>query len=133
MLRLIVKGKRKDTEERLTGFGFKLENNEYIILTDKGEFPIIPSSLMVINLEEAKEDNRLNIPQKNITGLHDAVMATCIGYLKNKNMYGVEEISFNADSIGNSVDAGCWMPDCDSSLYIYGYIDGRRKLIGNSI
>ena len=125
-----IVGRKLGSGEKVNGYGLKFVNNETIIITDNGEEPIIPSSLSIRGVEDIETFEENVIPNKNIRELHDRLMETTLSYLNEKKFNCVDEINFSIDSMMSSIERNKWHPSTDSCISLYGYEDGKRKIIG---
>lgn len=125
-----VVGKRLGSGEKVIGYGVKFIDNETIIITDNGDEVIIPSSLSIRGIEDAQCFEEEVMPNKNIRELHDKLMETTLSYLNENKFNCVDEINFSADSMISSIERNKWHPSTDSCISLYGYEDGKRKIIG---
>lgn len=130
---IIVKGKSVETGSKINGFGVKWVDNKVVIITEKGDVPIIPTSLNIINLPDKETFVEEVLSQEEINNLHEFLMQALIDYLKKNNIFCVDEISFDVDSLKESINYGKWIPSTDSSLLLSGYEDGKNKIIGYSM
>lgn len=125
-----IVGRKLGSGEKVNGYGLKFVNNETVIITDNGEEPIIPSSLSIRGVEDIETFEENAIPNENIRELHDKIVETVLSYLNAHNFNFVDEITFSADGLISSIKTNNWIPSTDSSICLYGYEDGKRKIIG---
>lgn len=72
-------------------------------------------------------ENTSKIPQDILFGFHQALVQCCIDYISKHKLHDIEEVSFKADSLQDSVNFGSWHPSTDSSLIAYGYIKNNEN------
>ena len=130
---IIVRGKSVDTGNKINGTGVKWLDDKVFVITEKGDVQIIPTSLIITNLPDKETFVEEVLSQEEINNLHEFLMQTLIDYLKKNNIFCVDEISFDVDSLKESINHGKWIPSTDSSLLLSGYEDGKNKIIGYSM
>lgn len=130
---IIVKGKSVENGDKINGFGVKWLDNKVVVITEKGDIPIIPTSLFITNLPDKETFVEKVLSQEEINHLHEFLMQTLIDYFKKNNIFRVDEISFNVDNLNESINYGKWIPSTDSSLLLSGYEEGENKIIGYSM
>lgn len=130
---IIVRGKSVDTGNKINGTGVKWLDDKVFVITEKGDVQIIPSSLIITNLPDKETFVEEVLSQEEINNLHEFLMQTLIDYFKKNNIFCVDEISFDVDSLKESINYGKWIPSTDSSLLLSGYEDGKNKIIGYSM
>lgn len=132
-MKITFRGTRTDTRERIEGVGVKSYDDEIVIITEQGEFPIIPTTLRITGKKEILPFEEPTMTQKQVRDLHETIMSAAITYLSQNKIKGVDEISFGADGLETSVELGYWTPATDSSLYVYGYENEEKREIGHNI
>lgn len=130
---IIVRGKSVDTGNKINGTGVKWLDDKVFVITEKGDVQIIPTSLIITNLPDKETFVEEVLSQEEINNLHEFLMQTLIDYFKKNNIFCVDEISFDVDSLKESINYGKWIPSTDSSLLLSGYEDGKNKIIGYSM
>ena len=56
----------------------------------------------------------------NASELQELLMQTTIDFIKERELIDVDDVSFSADSLKESVNYGKWVPSTDSYLALYG-------------
>lgn len=129
---LIFVGRNLHTNEKVKGCGIKQIGENYILICEDGDVPIIPSSLMFINDKKLETYSKQVMSKEQINNLHELLVSTVINYLNDNNIKEVEEVDFSVDCLNDSVKYNKWVPSTDSSILICGYEDSERRIIGFS-
>lgn len=58
--------------------------------------------------------------------LQKRLMQTCIDYINEIGDEHIEEVSFRADSLQCSAEAGEWRPESDSSCLLFGIQEDKN-------
>lgn len=128
----IVMGRTPETRIKVEGYGIKFMGDRTFVITNDGEKEIIPSSVR-IRLDEQESVVTEVMTQEQISEMHNLLVQTVIDYLKSHNITNVDEVTFSADGLQTSIEYGAWTPATDSGLHLYGYEDGKNKLVGFSM
>lgn len=132
MDRKIVKG-RLMNNKRVDGYGIKFIGSEIYIITESGEYPIMPGSLRIIHDNEPEQNTETQLPREKVTELHNLLVNTVVNFLKENNLTQVDELSFGADGLMSSIEFGKWTPGTDSNLSLYSVENGKFVRTGYSI
>lgn len=132
-MKITFRGTKIGLNERIEGIGVKVIDNEMLIITKDGEYPIVPSTLRISGIHNVELMSEQRMTDKQIEGLHETIMSSVITYLRENKIKGVDEVGFRADGLEPSVEMGRWTPATDSSINIYGFEDSKRKDIGHRI
>ena len=127
----IVMGRTPETRTKVEGYGVKFMGDRTFVITNDGEKEIIPSSVR-IRLDEQETVVTEVITQEQLSEMHNLLVQTVIDYLKSHNITNVDEVTFSADGL-QTIEYGAWTPATDSGLHLYGYEDGKNKLVGFSM
>lgn len=106
MVGKIVMGRTPETRTKVEGYGVKFMGDRTFVITNDGEKEIIPSSVRII-LDEPETVVTEVITQEQLNEMHNLLVQTVIDYLRTKAT--------------------------NSGLYLYGYEDGKNKLVGFSM
>lgn len=128
----IVMGRTPETRTKVEGYGVKFMGDRTFVITNDGEKEIIPSSVR-IRLDEQETVVTEVITQEQLSEMHNLLVQTVIDYLRTNNITNVDEVTFSADGLQTSIEYGAWTPATDSGLRLYGYEDGKNKLVGFSM
>lgn len=128
----IVIGRAPETRIKVEGYGVKFMGDRTFVVTNDGEKEIIPSSVR-IRLDEQETVVTEVMTQEQISEMHNLLVQTVIDYLRTNNITNVDEVTFSADGLQTSIEYGAWTPATDSCLHLYGYEDGKNKLVGFSM
>ena len=129
----LIMGRIPETRTKVEGYGVKFMGNQTFVITNDGEIEIIPSSLRICNMDQTEQFNIEVMTKEQVGDLHKLLVQTTIDYLRSQNITDVDEVSFGVDGLTASIEYGYWTPGTDSSMSLYGYEDGKNKLIGHSI
>lgn len=56
----------------------------------------------------------------NASELQELLMQTTIDFIKERGLIDIDDVSFSADGLKESIDYGKWVPSTDSYLALYG-------------
>ena len=134
MKNLRVFAKRKDSNEKLKGTGINVIGDTAILYNQYASYEVEPESVLLradnhtmLDYDNPTTDNKLAFQ------LHEKLLQTVIDFMVENDINDVEEIQFSADSLQISKQYRKWTPATDSGLTLFGYQDGKRKKIIESI
>ena len=61
--------------------------------------------------------------QSDIMDLHILLVQTCINFIKERELFDIDEVNFSVDGLEEGVEYGEWTPGVDSSLSVVGLQD----------
>lgn len=58
--------------------------------------------------------------KEDIRELHNLLVQTCINFIREKELYDINEVSFGVDGLEEGAEYGEWTPGVDSSISVIG-------------
>lgn len=65
--------------------------------------------------------------QSDIRDLHNLLVQTCINFIKERELFDINEVSFGVDGLEEGVEYGEWTPGVDSSISVVGLQDDGKS------
>ena len=132
MSKIVVRGRKFDGEV-IEGTGFNVVCGSTHLYKDYVWYDIDSSSLRIRTSPELEKYPNPKMTKENVSELHELLVQTVINFCREKNIDEVDEVSFGADGLEDSIKFGKWTPSTDSSLRVTGIHDGKKKEIGYNI
>ena len=126
---LVVKGTDINSEERITGTGINFIDGRAYLYNKYVWYEVDPNNVRVYGLPDLESYPDPKTNEDDASVLQERIMQTVIEVCKERNLTDIDEISFGADGLQDSIEYGSWTPSTDSSLNIIGRHDGKRKII----
>ena len=127
-----VSGIRKGTNEKVTGTGINIFENQAFIYDRYASYEVEVNSIVLRCYSEDYEKYNEPVTDENLSyKLQEHLINSTIDFVKEHNLTDIESLYFSADSIQETVDYGQWCPATDSSMTLYGIQDNKRKIITN--
>lgn len=134
MKNLRVFAKRKDSDEKLKGTGINIIGDTAILYNQYASYEVEPETVLLrADNHMMEEYNNPTTNSKLAFQLHEKLVQTIIDFMADNHIDDVEEVQFSADSLQISKQYRKWTPATDSGLTLFGYQDGKRKKIIESI
>ena len=129
--KLQFSGRLKSTNERVTGTGLNQVNGEMILFDGETILgPIEPEGVRCYGIVDRETYQNPITTEDDLCELQEKIVDTVISFCYEKNLTDIDTIGFSVDSLQESMELGYWTAGTDSSLYAYGWEEGKYKKIG---
>lgn len=132
MKSLRVYAKRLGTNEKIEGTGVNIFDNNAIVYNRYASYEVEPETIVFRSNNNKLKFENPNTDTKLTHELHNKLVQTVIDFMVEHDITDIDEISFGADALQISKLYHKWTPATDSSLILYGYQDGEKRIINES-